>query len=121
MLKTNALELDCRFCSLISKANGQDPIGSAGTFHHWLIAEIPQPWPTTIWQAHPIVAPVLERVKTLRQQGVSVRPLVIAPDREYSCPDFTRILYYRICSVLFAVGSLRYPAYFLRLFNANLI
>jgi len=95
MLKTNTLESGCRFCSLVSKANGQDPIGSAGTYHHWLIAEIPQPWPTTIWQDNPLVAPVLEMVKTLRQQGVYVRPLMIAPDREYSHPDYTRILYYR--------------------------
>jgi len=87
MIKTNLLELDCRFCSLVSKANGQDPIGSVGTYHQWLIAEIPHPWPTTIWQDNPIMAPVLERVKTLRQQGVSVRPLMIAPDWEYSCPD----------------------------------
>jgi len=95
MLKTNALQLDCRFCSLVSKASGQEPIGSAGTFHQWLICEIPQPWPTTIWQDNPLVAAVLEMVKTLRQQGVYVRPLMIAPDREYSHPDYTRILYYR--------------------------
>ncbi|ASC71045.1 hypothetical protein XM38_019940 [Halomicronema hongdechloris C2206] len=93
-LETN-LETNCRFCSLVSKANGQDPIGSAGTYHHWLIVEIPQPWPTTIWQEHPIVAPVLQMVKALRQQGVYVRPLMIAPERDYSHPDFTRVLYYR--------------------------
>jgi len=100
-LETN-LETNCRFCSLVAKANGQDPIGSAGTFHHWLIVEIPPPWPTTIWQAHPIAAPVLQMVKALRQQGVYVRPLMIAPEREYSHPDLTRVLYYRRPQACFA-------------------
>jgi len=95
LTNTQNLETDCRFCSKISRANGEDPVGSAGTFHQWLIAEIPQPWPISIWQEHPITAPILAMVKTLRQQGVYVRPLMIAPDREYSHPDLTRVLYYR--------------------------
>jgi len=94
-MTANTLETDCRFCSQVAKANGQDPIGSAGTYDHWIIAEIPQPWPTTIWKEHPIVAPVMATVQSLREQGISVRPLMIAPERDASHPDKTRLFYYR--------------------------
>ncbi|WP_416669329.1 hypothetical protein [Egbenema bharatensis] len=50
-MTANTLELDCRFCSQVAKANGQDPIGSAGTYEHWIIAGIPQPLDDTI--VHP--------------------------------------------------------------------
>jgi hypothetical protein len=102
-MTANTLELDCRFCSVISKTNGEDPIGSAGTYDHWIIAEIPQPWPITIWQEHPIVAPVFNLVKTLhREQGMQIRPLMIASDRDYSHPDKTRLLYYHRPATRFA-------------------
>ena len=42
MLTQDAL-VDCRFCSLVSKANGEDPIGTAGTADHWLVVEFAQP------------------------------------------------------------------------------
>jgi len=35
---------NCQFCSVISKANGEDPIGSAAPFDSLLVMEIPQPW-----------------------------------------------------------------------------
>lgn len=41
---TEQTQTDWRFCSVVSKANGEDPIGTAGTADHWLITEIPQPW-----------------------------------------------------------------------------
>jgi len=95
MITIDTLETDCRFCSQISKTNGEDPIGSAGTYDHWIIAEIPQPWTTTIWKEHPILAPVMAMVQSLREQGISVRPLMIAPERDASHPDKTRLFYYR--------------------------
>lgn len=102
-MTANTLERDCRFCSVISKTNGEDPIGSAGTYEHWLIAEIPQPWDDTIWTDHPIVAPASQLVETLEEdQGMQIRSLMIAPDREYSQPGKTRLLYYRRPATLFA-------------------
>jgi hypothetical protein len=35
----NEMLSDCQFCSIVSKTNGEDPIGSAGTFNRWLIVE----------------------------------------------------------------------------------
>jgi hypothetical protein len=34
---TNNTLNNCWLCSVVSKANGEDPIGTAGTYDHWLI------------------------------------------------------------------------------------
>lgn len=93
-MTNNALDLDCRFCSVISKANREDPIGSASACDHWLIAEVPQPWPITIGKDNPIVAAVVKMMEPLLQQGMSIRPLMIAPDKAYSQPEQIRVFYY---------------------------
>jgi hypothetical protein len=38
----------CRFCSEISQANGEDPIGTAIALEQYLIIESPQPCPLEI-------------------------------------------------------------------------
>lgn len=88
------LETDCRFCSLVSQANGEDPIGTAGTNDHWLIMEFPQPWSQNIFQEDPRIQPLLGLFQFIVKQGVKLRPMLIARDREYSHPGFTRVLYY---------------------------
>jgi hypothetical protein len=85
---------DCRFCSLVSKANGEDPIGSAPIADHWLVVELPQPWSARVFQEDPQIQSVLALLKTLALQGIRLRPIAIAPDREYSQPGYRRILYY---------------------------
>jgi hypothetical protein len=86
---------NCRFCSLVSKANGEDLIGTAGTCEHWLIMEVPQPWPQEIFQENPIIKSVIDLFQELIvQHGVNLKPMLIAPDREYSHAGFTRIFYY---------------------------
>lgn len=94
--QTNQLVLtDCRFCSLISKANKEDPIGTAGTCNHWLIIEIPKPWPQKIHQENPTIKSLLGLFQELvSQYGIKLKPILIAPDREYSNPGFTRLFYY---------------------------
>jgi hypothetical protein len=85
---------DCKFCSVVSKANGEDPIGTAGTHDHWLIVELPQPWSAKLLEA-PTLKPLVGLMQTLiLQHQVKLRPIVIAPDAEYSQPGYTRILYY---------------------------
>ncbi|AFY44062.1 sucrase ferredoxin [Nostoc sp. PCC 7107] len=86
---------ECRFCSLVSKANKEDPIGTAETCNYWLIIEIPQPWPQDLYEEHPKIKPLLGLFyEVFEQHEIKLRPMVIAPDREYSQPGFTRILYY---------------------------
>ncbi|MEO0828561.1 MAG: sucrase ferredoxin [Cyanobacteria bacterium J06642_9] len=87
---------DCRYCSQVSKANGEDPIGSAPQVDHWLLVEVKQPWPTSMFTEHPVIAQVLPLIKKLiLKRGVMVRPVAIAPDPEYSTSGLTRVIYYR--------------------------
>ncbi|MEB3338862.1 MAG: sucrase ferredoxin [Leptolyngbyaceae bacterium] len=102
MTTTPSIQPDCRFCSTVSKTNGHDPIGSAWPYDQWLIIETPQPW-ESLWLEHPLLHPIYEHlIKPLREQGIHVRPLAIAPDRDYSIPGHTRILHYRRPTGLFA-------------------
>ncbi|MEL7523883.1 MAG: hypothetical protein AAGJ80_20060, partial [Cyanobacteria bacterium J06553_1] len=39
----------CQYCSVTSKANGEDPIGTAVTAQQWLFIEVPQPWAKNPW------------------------------------------------------------------------
>ncbi|MEH2438421.1 MAG: sucrase ferredoxin [Nostoc sp.] len=102
--QTDQLPLtDCRFCSLVSQANGEDPIGTAGTCDHWLIMELPQPWPENIFEEHPRIKPLLGLFQELVvKHGVKLRPMLIAPDREYSHPGFSRLLYYYRSTEMFS-------------------
>jgi hypothetical protein len=91
----------CRFCSLVSKANGEDPIGSAPVTNHWLVVELPQPWSAQVFQESEI-QPLLALVKSLTLQGIRIRPIAIAPDRDYSQPGYRRLIYYRRPALAFA-------------------
>ncbi|MFN6559112.1 MAG: sucrase ferredoxin [Nostoc sp. ChiSLP01] len=95
--------IDCRFCSLVSKTNKEDPIGTAGTCDHWLIMEIPQPWPQDIFQENRTIKALFNFVEeVIVKHGVKLRPILIAPDRHYSHPGFTRVLYYYRPAKLFS-------------------
>ena len=72
--------MDCHLCSVISKTNGEDPIGSVPTYDGWLAIELPPPWPRKFWQAKPILKPVIDRLEQLYEQGVRIRFVAIAPD-----------------------------------------
>lgn len=93
---SNQLPLtDCRFCSLVSKANKEDLIGTAGTCDYWLIMEFPQPWPQDIFQEDPRIKPLTSLFQELIvKHGINLRPMLIARDRDYSRPGFTHVLYY---------------------------
>ena len=94
---------DCRFCSLVSKANGEDPIGTAGTYDHWLIMEIPQPWPQKIFQLNSTIISLVGLFQeVVSQHGVKLKPILIAPDHEYSNLGFTRVFYYYRPATLFS-------------------
>lgn len=86
---------DCRYCSQVSKANGEDPIGSAPPVNYWLLVEVPQPWPTSMFTENPIIAQVISIVrKLILRRGMAVRPIAIAPDPDYSTPGLIRMIYY---------------------------
>lgn len=94
---------DCRFCSEVSKSNGEDPIGTAGTYDHWLILELKQPWSPMMWVEDPRVKSLVDLMKKLiLWRGFKIRALAIAPDSEYSITGYARLLYYRRPARFFA-------------------
>ncbi|MBE9053262.1 sucrase ferredoxin [Nostocales cyanobacterium LEGE 11386] len=102
-MSSNKTRNNCRFCSEISQANGEDPIGSAIVVEQYLIIEAAQPWPVNIWlEIEPMPQGVLDALNYVWEHGGTIRQLAIAPDKEYSHPDYTRVLYYRRPANLFA-------------------
>ncbi len=102
-IKNEVIDADCRFCSAISKASGEDPIGTAATSDYWLIVELAQPWSEIAWPESPQLKPLAASIKELiLKDGVKLKPIAIAPDPEYSRPGYTRILYYYRPGELFA-------------------
>ncbi|MGF1521431.1 MAG: sucrase ferredoxin [Leptolyngbyaceae cyanobacterium] len=101
-ISDSTIAADCRFCSVVSQNNGEDPIGTAGTYDRWLMVELPLPWTEKSLRDNSQVQQILGLVKELYIAGVRVRPMAIAPDREYSHPRHIRVLYYYRPAELFA-------------------
>jgi hypothetical protein len=79
----------------VSKANGEDPIGTAGTYDQLLLVEVPQPWTCKIWQQYPYLQPLNQLVQnTMRWQGVRIRLMALAPDKDYSHPERIRVIHF---------------------------
>ncbi|HHP7246312.1 MAG TPA: sucrase ferredoxin, partial [Elainellaceae cyanobacterium] len=94
-MSEQTLSADCQFCSVVSQANGEDPIGSAGTHDYWIITELAQPWSEEIWQQNPTIRTILSMLKdAIANRGMKLRPVAIAADRDYSQPGYTRVLFY---------------------------
>jgi hypothetical protein len=95
-----------RFCSVISKANGEDTIGTAGTYDRWFIFELSPPWSEKFWEDFPMLHPMLAIAQQqFKTHQLKIRPLAIAPDREYSSnipSDCIRLIYYFRPDRLFA-------------------
>ncbi|MCC5667845.1 sucrase ferredoxin [Nostoc sp. CHAB 5784] len=97
--------MDCRYCSVVSQANGEDPIGTAGTVDEWLIVEVPRPWKAELWQEKPEFQPLLQVVEQLASNPMRYfkgRLLAIAPDKAYTHPEWVRVFYYQRPAQLFA-------------------
>ena len=97
-----SLTADCQFCSVVSKANGEDPIGSANSCPGWLVMELPLPWTKERFDTDPLLQPIYDLLQTLFAQGIQVMPMAIAPDREYSMPGRSRVVYYQRPAAVFA-------------------
>ncbi len=96
---------DCRYCSVISQANGEDPIGTAGTVDEWLLVEVSRPWKKSLWEEKPEFQPLIQVVERLASNPIryyQTRLLAIVPDKEYTHPEFNRVFYYYRPSQMFA-------------------
>lgn len=90
-----------RFCSICAKQAGLDSAGSAYTYSHVLAAEIPLPWPESMYSEPGILPQELLDVRRLliesyqRGNPLSISAFAIAPDAAYSRPGYRRVLSYR--------------------------
>lgn len=88
--------IDCQLCSVISKSNGEDPIGTAKHCDGWLIIEWPQPWIIQDLMNDPLVKKIFGLTQKCKQEkAFDIQPVLIAPDAKYSIKNNTRILYYQ--------------------------
>lgn len=97
-------KLDCRYCSVISKAVGEDPIGSAIAADQWLFIEVPRPWTKALWPDKPQLAsllPLFDQIRRRPRLWLQLRIGAIVPDPEYSRPGYSYLLYYQRPSQLF--------------------
>ena len=92
---SSPLTATCKFCSEVSKTNGEDPIGSANPSDRWLVMELPLPWTEERFHHDPILHPLHDLLHELFDQGIQLAPMLIAPDREYAVLDRAHLFYYQ--------------------------
>ena len=89
-----------QYCNCLAKARGLDPGGHAGGFRDAIVVETPLPWRFDMMQnAGPLPQEMIDLLQVwLREyregKGYSHLPMAIAPDPEYSCPGFRRVMLY---------------------------
>ena len=84
------------FCSLVSQELGEDPIGCANMVDQFLVVEGALPWPGALATLTCLPEDLVAYLASLPGRPAPlVRPLVIAPDRDYSAPGRTRVLHFR--------------------------
>ncbi|HEY0068595.1 MAG TPA: sucrase ferredoxin [Chloroflexia bacterium] len=81
-------------CSLFSLSHGEDPIGSAVVNEHYVVMELPMPWPADAWHAPQLPPGVWEVARRAQENGIDVRSLAIVPDAEYSREGHTRLFHF---------------------------
>jgi hypothetical protein len=84
-----------RLCSLVSRANGEDPIGSVKPIETRLIVELPQPWQRDALGSRRLVEGLRPIIEGAREAGLLDAFSAILPDREYSRNGHTRLLFLR--------------------------
>jgi hypothetical protein len=89
---------DCQFCSVISKTNGEDPIGSAKATDTWIIVELPLPWTKESLILNSPLSPVFQAI---RAGNTKLTAIAIAPDRQYSISKHSRVFCYQRPAKLF--------------------
>ena len=82
-------------CSVVSKANGEDPTGSAAPFDSCLMVEVGTPWEGDVTLSSRFPDGLREIVADARGQGLLDKFAAIMPDPEYSREGHTRFLRFR--------------------------
>lgn len=84
-----------RLCSVVSKASGEDPVGSATPFKHCLMVEVEAPWEEDTTKSRGFQKGLWEVIEAARDRGLIGKFTALMPDPEYSRQGHTRFLYFR--------------------------
>ena len=90
-----------QYCNCLARSRGLDPGGHAHGFHDAIVLETALPWRLDMMQkAGPLPQEMIDLLQVWLQaykagKGYSHLPMAIAPDPEYSCPGFRRVMLYR--------------------------
>ncbi len=95
MSADGATRREDRLCSLVSKANGEDPIGTAKAVETRLIVEMAQPWQRDVLGSRRSAEGLRLLVEGAQERGLLDGFSAILPDHEYSRKDHTRFLFLR--------------------------
>jgi hypothetical protein len=88
------------YCNRLAIERGLDPAGYAGSFDDAVLIEVPLPWPRSVYQQpDPLPQEMLDLLALWMEEYQQTgdyrhRPLLIAPDEEYSKPGFRRVMFY---------------------------
>lgn len=88
------------YCNVLAIQKGLDPVGYAGDFDDAIMVEIPLPWKKSIYdKAGALPQEIIDLMAIWLQQyreghGYRHRPLMIAPDPQYSRAGYRRVLFY---------------------------
>ena len=91
-----------QLCADISKANGEDPIGSATNADHFLFVEVHPPWPRDVWQARTLPIDLADALESVKNADLKIKILAIQWDATYSLPGQTRVMLFRRPAAYFA-------------------
>lgn len=91
-----------RLCSVVSKAAGEDPIGSATPFSACLLVEVAPPWKNDVTGSTRFPEGLAEAALRAQEQGVVGKLTALLPDPEYTREGHTRFMYLRRPSDAFA-------------------
>lgn len=89
-----------RYCNVAAQALGLDPAGSAGHFEDAVLVETPLPWKREMFEQAGILPREIDDLLALwleryrAGQPYNHRPLLIAPDPEYSSKGHRRVIFY---------------------------
>ena len=95
MTASEETEAESRLCCVVSKANGEDPAGSATPFDRCLMVEVEAPWEGDVTDSRLFPEGLREVVAGARGRGLLDKFTAIMPDPEYSREGHTRFLHFR--------------------------
>ncbi|MGF1470342.1 MAG: sucrase ferredoxin [Rubrobacteraceae bacterium] len=83
-----------RLCSVVSKAAGDDPGGTAASFDAYLAVELKPPWRRNVVESKHVPRGFLPALQNLLEAGKLGGATALLPDPEYSRTGHTRLLFF---------------------------